>query len=111
MANPEKCLRELHHAVNLKNKNERRAVLKYLCDKDSVQNIMRNILLNIEKFKLTPTQKRKIYKLRKPIKEFRKGIKSKENRKKKSLQIGEGLPFLIPAALSILPTIIDLFKK
>ena len=111
MANLEKCLKELQYAVKIKNRKERKAILKYLCSKNCVQEAIRNVLLCIDKLKLTNTQKRQIYKFRKSIKGFRKGLKSKGKRQENSVLIGEGLPFLIPAALSILPTIIDLFKK
>ena len=97
--------------LRLKIEKEKEAILKYLCSKNCVQEAIRNVLLCIDKLKLTNTKKRQIYKFRKSIKGFRKGLKSKGKRQENSVLIGEGLPFLIPGALSILPTIIDLFKK
>ena len=59
MVNLEKCLKELQYAVKIINKNERKAVLKYLCSKNCVQEATRNVLLCIDKLKLTNAQKDK----------------------------------------------------
>ena len=107
----EKCFRELQTALKFKNKRERHAVLKYLASKECVYDTLRNLFLNLDKLNLTSNQKHKLYKYLKPIKTFRHGVKSKSAKQRAVLQVGGALPFLIPLALSALPSIIDLFKR
>ena len=107
MADLNKCLKELNIAMQYKNKNTRDSVLKYLSLKQCVYNTLREIAKNIEKMNLTSTQRRKLIPHARTLNKLRKGAKSKSTQQLLVQQTGGFLPWLIPIAAAILPTIID----
>ena len=107
-----KCVKELEKVMKYKSP-ERKAILKYLSNKDSVYHALREISLNILNKKL-PLKKKHLEKLdkhHKVMKRLKQGSHSKIQRRKLVQQSGGFLPWLIPAIVSAIPAVIDLINK
>jgi hypothetical protein len=111
--NLQKCLQELNELNKLKDKKSKQAVLKFLANKKCIYLALREISLNVLN-KQIPLNKKQLEKLgphAKTIKALACGTNRKHIQKKLVEQSGGFLPYLIPIVSTLLPAVIDLFKK
>ena len=106
--NMKECMTILKVIASLKNKKQREKILKEFNGDECLYKALREIAVNTvnRNIKLSSKQKRNLIKYKSVIKSLTKPYKSKSKRKKLIIQSGGFLPYLIPAAISLLTTLI-----
>jgi len=102
------CIKILNIIAKIKNAKTRKKILFDLDGDECFYKALREIALNTvnKNIKVPGPQRKKLQKYKKLIQTLSKPAKTRRTRKKLIIQSGGFLPLLIPAAISLLTTLI-----